>query len=403
MSRRRPRKDRSDAAALAEVASERVTETVERVVAAAREMLGTDIAFVAEFADERMVFRALGGDAESFGWSEGASVPLEGTYCLGLVEGNLPGVIPEAGKDERVKNLEMTRKAGVGAYVGVPLRFSDGRLYGALCALSHSPEPSLGERDARFMEALGCLVAEQLEHEELGARDRRPAMETAGLQALMAAIEARDSYMGDHAWFVAAFATEVARLMGLPEEEVDVVRQAAFLHDVGKVAIPDSILKKQGPLDEDELETMREHSVLGARLVGSIPGLAHLAPVVRATHERWDGEGYPDGLSGEEIPLASRIVHACDAWHAMTSDRPYREALGREALDELRNNTDTQFDPRVVRALVDVVKVPHLLPSGKKGAMTGEALFARGRSATKRPISEDHLDWRSVYARRRGS
>lgn len=87
----------------------------------------------------------------------------------------------------------------------------------------------------------------------------------------------------------------------------------------------------------------------------------------------------------------------------MTSDRPYREALGREALDELRKNMDKQFDPRVARALVEVVKVPHLLPSGKKGRMTGEALFARGRSATKRLISEDHLDWRSVYARRRGS
>ncbi len=114
----------------------------------------------------------------------------------------------------------MTREAGIGAYVGVPLRFSDGHLYGTLCALSHSPDPSLGERDARFM------------------------------RALLAAIEARDSYVGDHSRFVAALATEVAQLMGLPEEEVAVVRQAAFLHDVGKVAIPDTILKKRGLPDD---------------------------------------------------------------------------------------------------------------------------------------------------------
>jgi GAF domain-containing protein len=119
------------------------------------------------------VFRAVGGDAESFGWSEGASVPLEGTYWKDLVEGRLPGVVPDVRSDERVRDLDITREAGIGACVGVPLRFSDGRLYGTLCVLSHSPDPSLRERDARFMMALGRLVAEQLEQEELGARNRR--------------------------------------------------------------------------------------------------------------------------------------------------------------------------------------------------------------------------------------
>ena len=182
------------------------------------------------------------------------------------------------------------------------------------------------------------------------------------LQVLLAAVEARDSALVDHSRSVAALATDVARMMGLPEEEVAVVRQVSFLHDIGKVAIPESILKKPEPLDDAELEAMREHAALGARMVDSIRGLFHLAPLIRATHERWDGKGYPDGLSGEEIPLASRIVHACDAWHAMTSDRPYREALGREALDELQRNMGTQFDPRVVLALVKVVKGRRFLP-----------------------------------------
>jgi putative nucleotidyltransferase with HDIG domain len=177
------------------------------------------------------------------------------------------------------------------------------------------------------------------------------------LQVLLAAIEARDSHLVDHSRYVAALAADVARLMGLPEEEVAVVRQVSFLHDIGKVAVPESILKKQEPLDDAELEALREHVATGARMVDSIRGLFHLAPLIRATHERWDGTGYPDGLSGEEIPLASRIVHACDAWHAMTSDRPYREAL-----DELQRNMGKRFDPRVVSALVKVVKIRHVLP-----------------------------------------
>jgi putative nucleotidyltransferase with HDIG domain len=253
----------------------------------------------------------------------------------------------------------------------------------------------------RFMRALGRLVAEQLEYEELEARNRCLAIDAAGLQAFLAAIEVRDSYVGDHSRFVAALATEVARLMGLREGEAAGVRQAALLHDVGKVGIPDSILNKRGPLDNAEIGTMREHAALGARMAGSIPGLAHLAPIIKATHERWDGRGYPEGLSGEEIPLGSRIVHACEAWHAMTSDRPYREALGREALDELHKNMGKQFDPRVALTLAEVVKVLHLLTPAERERMITKALFARGRPVTGRPKAGDPLHRQSVYARLR--
>ena len=369
---------------------------------AAREMLGMDVAFVAEFADGRVVLRELGGDAAAFGLKRDAEVPIEGADWLRLVEDRRPSVIPDAGDDERVGDLGVRDGAGVGAFVGVPLRFSDDRLYGILCALGRSPDPSLEECDPRFLRALGHIVAEELEREELGAENGRLAVEAAGLQALLAAIEARDSYVGDHSRSVAALATEVARRMGLPEEEVAVVQQAAFLHDVGKVAIPDSILRKRGPLNAAELETMQEHAALGALMVGSIPGLAHLAPIIRAAHERWDGRGYPDGLEGEEIPLASRIIHACDAWHAMTSDRPYREPLGREALDELRKNMGVQFDPRVARALVDVAKVLHLLPPGERERMINRALFVRGGSDTWREGAEGQLHAQSIYARLQG-
>ena len=353
---------------LSDVASERTPETIERALAAAKAILHMDVGFVSEFSRERMTFRKLVGDAESFGWREGESIPLDDTFCRLLMEGHLPNAIPDAKRDERVKWLDVTGEAGIGAYVGVPIRYSDGRLYGTLCCLSHSPDPSLKEREAEFMRVLARIVADQLEREELEAEKRRLAIESAGLRALLAALEARDGYSGEHSKVVVGLCTEVAEQMDLPEEEVDVVQQAAFLHDVGKIAVPDSVLKKRGPLEEGERREMERHVEVGARMVASLDGLAHLVPMIRATHERWDGEGYPDGLSGEEIPLASRIVHACDAWHAMTSDRPYREALSIEgAIEELKNCAGKQFDSRVVVALLEVLKTRYLLPPEEEG------------------------------------
>ena len=139
-----------------------------------------DVAFVSEFTHQRMVFRKLVGEADSFGWEEGESVPLDDTFCRLLLEGRLPNAIPDAQADGRVRFLEITGKAGIGSYIGAPIRFSDGSLYGTFCALSHSPEPSLAEQDARFVRVLARLAAEQIERERhlLGkARERTRAHE----------------------------------------------------------------------------------------------------------------------------------------------------------------------------------------------------------------------------------
>lgn len=316
-----------------------------------------DIAFVSEFDGEQTIFRRLEGDLDSFEMNEGESAPVEATLCRRVISDLTPSVLPDVQGCEEVQDLEVVHALDVGSYIGVPLQLSDGRLYGTMCCMSHSPNPSLQERDAELMALLARLIAEQIEQQEREARLRRLQIQEASVGALLAALDARDNYTGEHSEAVVTLAGTVARKLGLPEAEVQEVERAAYLHDIGKIGVPDAILNKPGPLDEQEWAMMREHPATGARLVASIESLSHLASYIRAEHERWDGKGYPDGLSGEDIPLASRIVLACDAFHAMISDRPYRRAMPvAEAVGELEHNIGGQFCPSTIPALVSVVR-----------------------------------------------
>ncbi len=213
------------------------------------------------------------------------------------------------------------------------------------------PKPSA--RDAAMMRLLAGLIEEVVDQERTAHHEHEAAVELTGIHALLAALEARDQYTGEHSRFVVRLARGVAERLGLDERESLEVEQVALLHDVGKVGIPDSILLKRGPLSEAEWELMRQHPAVGERIVANTESLAHLAPAIRAEHERVDGGGYPDGLRGDEIPIASRITLACDAYHAMTSDRPYRKALSEaDARAELLANAGTQFDRDVAEALI---------------------------------------------------
>jgi putative nucleotidyltransferase with HDIG domain len=163
----------------------------------------------------------------------------------------------------------------------------------------------------------------------------------------------RDRYTGEHSESVVEMAVAVARSLGLTASQVEDVRAAALLHDIGKVGIPDAILNKPGPLTPDERTIMAEHPVIGERILHSIGGFAPVADIVRHEHESFDGSGYPDGLAGDEIPIGSRIILACDAYHAMTSDRPYRARMSHaDAFKELTRCAGKQFDPAVTAALV---------------------------------------------------
>jgi diguanylate cyclase (GGDEF)-like protein len=173
------------------------------------------------------------------------------------------------------------------------------------------------------------------------------------IEALSTALLERDRYTGEHSECVVDLARDVARAMGVSEIDVERIAAAALVHDVGKVAIPDRVLHKPAPLDDDEWLVMRDHPVIGERILRTIPGMGAVARIVRHEHERFDGGGYPDGLAGEAIPIGSRVILACDAYHAMTSDRPYRHAMAHDdAVEELAAAAGTQFDPRVVAALL---------------------------------------------------
>ena len=177
------------------------------------------------------------------------------------------------------------------------------------------------------------------------------------MRALLEALSLRDPGSSVHIGGVAALATETGRMLGLRRDELDELTRAAQLHDIGKLAVPDEILSKSGPLDEPEWAFVRQHTLVGERILRASPALRNVASIVRWTHEHWDGGGYPDRLSGEEIPLSSRIIAACDAYEAMTSTRPYRAALAsEEALAELMRLAGTQFDPTVVRVLAAHVR-----------------------------------------------
>jgi putative nucleotidyltransferase with HDIG domain len=175
------------------------------------------------------------------------------------------------------------------------------------------------------------------------------------LSILSRAIEARDPYTRGHSTRVTVLAEAVARRLGWSDEQIASLQVGGPLHDIGKLAVSDEVLCKEGRLDDDELAQIREHPKIGAKILLRITTLREAIPYVLYHHERWDGHGYPSGKAGEEIPLEARVLAVADAFDAMTSDRPYRRALTREqALAEIERCAGTQFDPRIAQVFLEL-------------------------------------------------
>jgi PAS domain S-box-containing protein len=335
------------------VEGDRTGTRVTRLLELARGQLDMPVSFLSRLEGDRYVFTHFAGEPEQFGVKQGDAIPLSATHCQRMLDGRIGSIVSDLAEHPETRDLDVAKRLGLRAYAGVPVRLRSGEIYGTLCAVDTRPRPELGERHVDLLGFLSDLTAELIEDEVEQQAVRRVEARATGVRTLLIALEARDFYTSEHSKQVVELAAGVAARLGLDSEATRDVEQVALLHDIGKVGIPDAILQKQGPLDEQEWQLMRQHPIVGEHIIAGTPGLSHLAPAMRAEHEHWDGGGYPDGLAGDEIPLASRITLACDALNAMTNDRPYRPAMTMErAQAELRSGAGTQFDPRTVEALL---------------------------------------------------
>jgi len=226
-----------------------------------------------------------------------------------------------------------------------------------LAALAVVAESAIRSRELELLAGIASQARLAITNAGSFATLERTFLST--VEALANALEAKDSYTSSHARWICDMSIEVGRELGLDSVQLKRVELGALFHDIGKIGIPASILMKPGPLTVEERSMIEQHPELGERILAPIDQLEAVRPIVRACHERYDGLGYPDGLTADEIPLEARIIFACDAFHAMTTDRPYREALPvEEAFRRLTSAAGTQFDPVVVEVCLRVLKQP---------------------------------------------
>lgn len=240
------------------------------------------------------------------------------------------------------------------SFISVPLRVKN-RIVGVLNINASREIKTFEDRDVRLLTILADQAAMTLENIELYNNLQDFYFEL--VQTLARVIDAKDSYTYDHADRARHYAKLIAEKMHLPQPIVRHVEYAALMHDIGKIGIEEHILKKPGKLTPEEIEIIKKHPTIGNRIISPVTFLAPVAPMVLYHQEWYDGNGYPEGLAGEEIPLGSRIVAVIDAYDAMTSDRPYRKALPREyAISELKKGAGSQFDPNVVDVFVNILR-----------------------------------------------
>jgi putative nucleotidyltransferase with HDIG domain len=220
-----------------------------------------------------------------------------------------------------------------------------------------------------FLEIVKANVAEAFPLAP-GPRFETPNRTATGvIDGVLAMLKARDEATCAHSQATGAWCRRLSEAMGLSAAMTDVIVKAGVLHDIGKIATPDAILFKEGPLSDVEWAVMQKHAEFGAEILAELPALASFAPIVRAHHERWDGHGYPFGLKGEQIPFEARVVAVADAFHAMISNRPYRPAIAqREAMEILREGRGTQWDAEVVDAMIAMLDAPRTAAGGRQAA-----------------------------------
>jgi len=270
-----------------------------------------------------------------------------------------PLILEDTSSDPRFKAFEP--KLHIKSSIVYPL-IHEGKVLGVLNINSLEEKRKFSEKDLELVEKIAPLIASFLEQENLEKRISRLNKEA--LLILVEAIEARDPYTGGHVKAVTDYSLKMGEFLKLDREELKTLEMASYLHDVGKIKVPDDILKAPRKLTPEEWEIMKMHPIWGEEFLKKFTTFKDIAKIVRHHHERWDGKGYPDGLSGENIPFLSRIIVLSDSFQAMTSIRPYKKALSlEEAVEEIRKEKGKQFDPELAEIFIEVV-VEDLIKEG---------------------------------------
>lgn len=293
--------------------------------------------------------------------SHGLSPEVVAVTRIKVGEG-VAGRVAETGKGIFVEDIEtdvrflrtnMGQHYTSRSFISVPLRIKN-RVIGVLNVNSSAAEHHFEERDVRLLTILADQAAITLENIELYDNLQNFYLEM--VQTLARAIDAKDAYTHDHADRARRYARLIGHKLNLPAPMIRHIEYAALMHDIGKIGIDEQILHKAGKLTTEERAIIMKHPSIGNRILAPVAFLSPIAPMVLYHQEWYNGQGYPEGLRGEEIPLGARIVAVIDAFDAITSDRPYRKALPRSvAVDELQKGAGTQFDPKVVAAFLDIL------------------------------------------------
>jgi len=297
---------------------------------------------------KQLVVKSSSGLGERY--AKDARIPIDEEVVGWVIKQKKPLLIPRLSKSGAAQGVS---EAFEPPLICTPLIFQ-GRIIGASCISGKKEGDSFDEDEMIVLSNLSSQVALATENARLNADNQKTYLET--VTALALAVEARDLYSRGHSDRVSEYAVMIAQILKLSEAQINTIRAAAQLHDVGKIGISDEILRKPAALDEYERKIIQQHPAIGEGIIVPLHGFSNLRDPIRHHHEWLNGEGYPDHLKGDEISLEARILTVCDCYDAMTTDRPYRKGMDKQqAKDELLRYANVRYDPKVVDALIQAL------------------------------------------------